>query len=106
MGADGEEYEIVSMMDDELEEIERRAMLASPGPWEARLETRWGTGGASCIDLNPDGDEDAELYFAYVPVERVSPDPQLDNDLDFVAHARTDIPRLVAEVRRLRRMIR
>ena len=77
-------------------------MLATPGPWEPRLETRWGTGGGSCIDLNPDGDQDAELYFTYSPVERRSPNPQLDADLDFVAHARTDVPRLVAEIRRLR----
>jgi hypothetical protein len=93
------------MADDELDEIEERAALATPGPWEARLETRWGTGGASCIDLNPRGDEDAELYFAYAPLERVSPDPRLDADLDFVAHARTDVPRLVAEIRRLRGLI-
>ncbi|GIH17079.1 hypothetical protein [Rugosimonospora africana] len=93
------------MTDDELDEIERRAMLATPGPWEARLETRWGTGGASCIDLNPGGDEDAELYFIYDPIPRVSPNADLDADLDFVAHARTDVPHLVAEIRRLRSLV-
>lgn len=92
----------MSITDDELDEIERRARLASPGPWEAWLETRSGTGGGSCIDLNPGGAEDAELYFTYSPVDRISPDPQLDADLDFVAHARTDVPRLLAEIRRLR----
>src|SRR5262245_31761077 len=54
--------------------------------------------------LNPDGDEDVELYFTYAPVARLSPDPALDADLDFVAHARSDVPRLVAEIRRLRNL--
>ncbi|HEY9471822.1 MAG TPA: hypothetical protein VIQ76_19615 [Propionibacteriaceae bacterium] len=95
----------MAMTDDELDEIERRVTLATPGPWEANLETRSGIGGASFIDLNPGGDQDAELYFTYAPVVRVSPDRRLDADLDFVAHARNDVPRLVAEIRRLRRLI-
>ncbi|WP_281901094.1 hypothetical protein [Phytohabitans aurantiacus] len=86
----------------DLDQIEHRAMLATRGPWEPRLETRWGTGGASCIDLNPGRDEDNELFLTYAPDNRVSPDTQLDADVDFIAHARTDVPKLVAEVRRLR----
>ena len=86
----------------ELDRIDQRAMLAAAGPWEPRLETRWGTGGASCIDLSPGQDDDNELYLTYSPDDRVSPDTQLDADLDFIAHARTDVPRLVAEIRRLR----
>lgn len=93
------------MTDDELDEIDRRAALATPGHWEANLETRSAIGGSSFIDLNPDGHEDAELYFQYSPVDRISPDHQLDADLDFCAHARTDVPRLVAEIRRLRRLV-
>ncbi|GLI02904.1 MFS transporter [Phytohabitans aurantiacus] len=80
----------------------RSAMLATPGPWEPRLETRWGTGGASCIDLNPRQDSDNELFLTYAPDNPVSPHTQLDADLDFIAHARTDVPKLIAEVRRLR----
>jgi hypothetical protein len=30
--------------------------------------------------------------------------PAAPDDLDFIAHARQDIPRLVAEIRRLRRV--
>jgi helix-turn-helix resolvase-like protein/resolvase-like protein len=64
----------VAITDDELEEMERRTTLASPGPWEPRLETRWGTGRESCIDLNPGGDWDDELYFRYAPTDRNSSD--------------------------------
>jgi hypothetical protein len=66
------------------------------------LETREGTGGASCIDLSPDTDTDTELYPTYSPIDRISPNAAMDTDIDFIAHARTDVPRLVTEVRRLR----
>jgi len=86
-----------------LEEIETRAAKATPGPWElkwygnprgwgswehfyflrARGKTRWGL---SCITL-----------------ESKSPVPL--EDLDFVAHARTDVPLLCRLVRELLQVI-
>jgi hypothetical protein len=71
---------------DWLDEIEKRAMRATPGPWSSFIEGRDHTSGSSFIRT---AGEDIELAGATV------------DDQDFIAHARTDIPTLVAEVRRL-----
>ena len=69
-----------------LDEIERRAMRATPGPWTSFIEGRDHTSGSSFIRT---GGEDIELSGATI------------DDQDFIAHARHDIPALIAEVRRL-----
>ncbi|RKE22234.1 hypothetical protein [Streptomyces sp. TLI_171] len=92
----------------ELTAIAARASAATPGDWEPRLETRSATGGASCIFVDrTTSDIDNEMYLSHYIGNKqvVSPDPQLDNDLDFIAHARADVPRLVAEVTRLRALL-
>lgn len=74
------------------EELEARALAASPGPWRSLLEGRDHTSGSSFI-MTGEGaarGDDIELTGA-TPA-----------DFDFIAHARQDIPRLVAEVRALR----
>lgn len=65
------------MTEDELRAIEARANAAMPGPWEG-------------FDNNPCDDYWAKDYPA---------------DAEFIARAREDIPRLVAEVRKLRRWL-
>jgi hypothetical protein len=87
-----------SISDDELEEIERRAAAASPAPWE------------SFVFPNPNDDD----FIRIGGVDDSQPDMYVQHylgagvvqvpgaDLDFIAHARQDIPRLVAEVRRLK----
>jgi hypothetical protein len=65
------------MTDDELTAIEARANAATPGPWkDNRAAGISGDGGEPVIGL--------------------------PCNVDFVINARTDIPALVAEVRRLR----
>lgn len=77
----------VAMIDDaELDEIEARCQRATPGPWESFVEGRDHTSGSSFIRT---AEEDLEILVA-TPA-----------DQDFVAHARQDIPRLLAEVRAL-----
>lgn len=71
----------------DLAEMEARASAATPGPWKSFVEGRDHTSGSSFIQT--DG-EDIDLPGASVA------------DQDFIAHARQDVPRLVAEVRRLR----
>jgi hypothetical protein len=80
----------------ELIEIEARAAEATPGPW------KWNGGQFEDARLQV-GDKFvlfASLYMprgnweAYVDVS--------DADMDFIAASRTDVPALVAEVRRLR----
>lgn len=93
-----------ALTDADLAAIEQRCAQATPGPWLAWLETRHGTGGGSFIQLNHDPDLDDEMYVRrFVGIEEVPHlDAQLEADLDFMAEARQDVPRLLAEVRRLR----
>ncbi len=85
------------LSEDELDAIDRRAASASKGPWRSFIEGRDHMSGDDFIRL---GDEhDAELDM-YVSLDGV---PAAAADLDFIAHARQDVPRLLAEVRRLRR---
>lgn len=95
-----------ALTDADLDAMEERIAAASRGRWVAVLETRGATGGASCIQIESGiAEQDDEMYLSrFVNGKQVqlSPNPQLDADLDFVACAREDMPRLVAEVRRLR----
>ena len=79
----------------QLDEIRRRADAASPGPWKASIEGRDHEGGSSFIMVGegPDRRDDIELTGA-TPA-----------DYDFIAHARQDVPLLVAEVLRLRALL-
>jgi hypothetical protein len=72
----------------ELEEIRRRCDEATPGPWKSLIEGRDHTSGSSFI-MTGHGKtrgNDIELSGA-TPA-----------DQDFIAHARQDIPRLLAEI--------
>jgi len=86
----------------ELDAMEARAAAASPGPWTAFVEGRDHRSGDDFI-RTAGGDSDApDMYVSLAhppPGRTVSAGP---NDLDFIAAAREDIPRLVREVRALR----
>jgi hypothetical protein len=91
----------------DLAEIEKRvsdALSVAPPPWTPLLETRYGTGGESCVQFRGDPDVDNEMYFRVHlgPDRLTSPDPRLDLIIDFVGNASDDVRRLVAEVKRLR----
>jgi hypothetical protein len=68
------------------------------------MESRHGIGGESFIQLRPDAPEDDEIYLRRFTAGREvrSPSAELDADIDFIAAARQDVPRLIAEVKRLR----
>ena len=93
--------------DEELDAIERRADAATAGPWESYVEgpqpwaaairssepatrSKW-----TCTSPITNGlwTGRSEQHSAY------------ENDLDFIAAARQDAPRLVAEVRRLKKRL-
>lgn len=76
--------------DDDLIAIMDRWQRTTPGEWTSFLEKRDNYSGSDFI--RTDG-EDIELHGG-------TPDDQ-----EFVAHAKQDIPRLVGEVRRLRRLL-
>jgi hypothetical protein len=76
------------LSDAELDLIEARIREATSGPWASFVEGRDHTSGSSFIRTPA---SDIELSGATAA------------DQDFIAHARDDLPRLLREVRRLRR---
>jgi hypothetical protein len=83
----------------ELAAIESRCAAASPAPWESFVEGRDHLAGDGFIRVGgPDGAE-PDMYLSRAAGSGLQPATIADQD--FVAHARQDIPRLLAEVRRL-----
>lgn len=82
--------------DDELAELERLDLWGSAPPWRSMVERRDHTSGDSFIMVGRDDDRDEDIY-----VMRDS-GPASASDLDLIAAARTYLPRLIAEIRRLR----
>ena len=82
------------MTEQELKAIEARANAATPGPWVH--ETRYGAIGAV---------EAGNEALAQVQQRVARDNNRRDTDAAFIAHARTDIPSLVDEVRRLRGLV-
>jgi hypothetical protein len=76
----------------ELDEIEARSRAATPGPWRSYIEGRDHTSGSDFIMTGPDSSRGPDI-------EVTGGTPA---DQDFIAHARQDVPKLLAEVRRLR----
>jgi hypothetical protein len=81
--------------DEELAAIEARAAKATPGPWEWNDNDPPRGPDRFNVDLSV-GESDQHIY---VDAPRIE-------DIEFVEHARQDVPTLVAEVRRLRAAIR
>jgi hypothetical protein len=82
------------LTEEEIAAIRARCTAATPGPWRSYIEGRDHTSGSNFI-MTGEGEgrgEDIELSGA-TPA-----------DQDFIAHARQDIPRLLAEIQRLRNL--
>jgi hypothetical protein len=79
-----------SLTQDEINEIRLRCERATPGPWKSYIEGREQMSGSDFIMT---GGEDIYLTGA------------TRDDRDFIAHARQDIPRLLAEIGRLKKLI-
>lgn len=86
------------MTAEELNAIEARCVAASPIPWKSFVEGRDHCSGDNFIRVSLDNDE-PDLYLSRDGV------PASVADQDFVAHARQDVPRLLAEVRRLQALL-
>ncbi len=87
--------ESTGMTDQELTEIQVRCDAATAGPWVSSIEGRDHTSGSDFI-VTGEGDsrgEDIELTGATTA------------DQDFIAHARQDIPKLLKEIHRLRKLL-
>ena len=81
--------------ENELDEIERRTSAATLGPWKAFVEGRDHTSGSNFIRTGGRNSRGPDLELTGGTVA----------DIDFVANARQDLPKLVAEVRRLQRLL-
>ena len=75
----------------DMDAIRQRCIMATPGPWKSYVEGRDHDSGSSFIMTSG---EDIELIGASVA------------DQDFIAHARQDVPQLLAEIQRLKAMNR
>ena len=91
-----------AMTDEELDRIAARADASLPGPWEAFVEGRDHTSGDHFIRTGGLDDASPDMYVTLSSWNDEPPKPATPEVLDFIAAARQDIPRLVAEVRRLR----
>ncbi|MEV4159250.1 hypothetical protein [Nonomuraea dietziae] len=103
--------------DSELQEIDSRAQAATPGPWHVRFLDDDAAANLVAVSTVPDtgGGErwpewdNSEMVAATLvqfPKPYVaSPDDRWDENAAFIAHARSDVPRLLAEVRRLRALL-
>jgi hypothetical protein len=76
--------------DEEIADIAARESRATAGPWKSYVESRDHLSGSDFIMT---GGEDIELTGATVA------------DQDFIANARQDIPKLLAEIERLRKLV-
>jgi hypothetical protein len=98
------------MLDDEFDNIRRRADAATPGPW--RVEFVDDTYAMNFVavttgELREDWPEDSAQVVAATLVqgpERYASiaDGRWDENARFIAHAREDVPRLLDEISRLR----
>jgi len=68
------------MTDQEIERIEARCKAATEGPWDGSDDEVWATLDCICETI----------------------DDETVANADFIAHSRTDIPKLTKEIRRLR----
>ena len=87
------------MTDEELAEIEARVAAASPGPWTSFVEGRDHQSGDDFIRISESDAED-DMYVSRFGGSGSRPASTADQD--FIAHARQDVPAMIAEIRRLR----
>lgn len=86
----------------DLDAIRARADKATPGPWKVRDPFRRGTGRNWYIGVtSAEFSLNAEMWAG----KGRAVDPQRVADGEFIAHAREDIPELLAEIERLRRLV-
>jgi hypothetical protein len=97
----------------ELLEMERRAAEATAGPWFVRflddshamnLTAVSTSAGSDGVEAWPNFDATEIVAATLIQAPRYADiaDDRWDANAEFIAHAREDMPRLIAEIRRLR----
>ena len=82
------------LSDEQIKLIDERCTSATPGPWLSYVEGRDFESGSSVIVRGENGQE-SDLYLLGGTIA----------DQDFIAHARQDIPLLLDEIKRLRKLL-
>lgn len=94
------------MTEDELKEIEARVNSATRGPWTTEAGKYSGDNWLIGSIFVGNSLEDGEDYCVHITTDSIHASElgisDAKSDADFIAHAREDIPALLAEVRRLR----
>lgn len=76
------------LSDERIREIKERCEKATKGPWKhTNINSVHGPKSLVCQDYDAEDEKEEERQ---------------DNDFRFIAHARTDIPDLIAEIERMR----
>lgn len=88
--------------DDELDLILARAEASLGAPWQSFVEGRDHWGGDGFIRTGGLDDASPDVYVTLSYWTDQPPKTAPPEVLDFIAAARQDVPRLVAEIRRLR----
>jgi hypothetical protein len=73
------------------------------GPWESFVEGRDHVAGDDFIRTGWPDSKAPDIYVSFVYAATPGQVPAGADDLDFIAAARQDVPRLVDEIRRMRR---
>jgi hypothetical protein len=100
----------------ELAEIEARAEMATPGPWHVRQLDDEDAMSLIAVSTVPDtgkGERWPDFDHGEIVAATLIQQPRYvdlsderwDVNADFIAAARQDVPRLIAEIRRLRNML-
>ena len=102
--------------DEELRRIEERVDNTTPGPWFVRELDDAAAMSMVAISTVPDtgagerwpnfqAEEIIALTLVQEPRYANTADERWDENASFIAHARQDVPRLIAEIKRLRSLI-
>lgn len=91
------------MTDDELDAIEARANAAVAGPWRSSRDEMTQAFGQHRYAVLAFADEPARKL-AFI-IDGFTGSPEMGQTAAFIAHAREDVPALIAEVRRLRERV-
>jgi hypothetical protein len=112
-----EEPAMKPMPEAELDEIARRVDAATPGPWHVRLLDDDYASSLVAVSTLPDTEHteywpnfDHGTIVAATLVQHPHryvdiADARWDQNATFIAHARSDIPRMIDEIRRLRELL-
>ncbi len=114
---------IESMIERQLQQIEERVAKATPGPWYAHATDDMYATNARYVSIKPgnihhhdnkrgmsDGDKhqadpNSVVAITLLQAPLLARTDECDENALFIAHARTDVPLLIAEVRRLQAQV-